>query len=294
MSETIGFIGLGLMGAGFCKRLIGTGRSVVGYDLDPARRAEAEALGVALAASPAEVAERANPVCIAVTTTKAVQAVVSGDGGILSAKLKPGAIVVDFSTTEIGVTKALAATLTEAGIGFIDAPVSGGPPAAEAGKLAIMAGGAPETIAAVRSLAESLGLFTHMGAVGTGQATKLVNQALCLTNYVVVAESLRLAQAYGVDADKIPAALAPGLGNSAVLQAMMPRMVARDFAPKGYARQVLKDLEMLMEAGREQHLAMPMVAQATTLYRMLVAQGDSELDAIAVLKLLPEVEQAPH
>ena len=127
---------LGLMGAGFCKRLIATGRSVVGYDLDPARRAEAEALGVALAASPAEVAERANPVCIAVTTTKAVQAVVSGDGGILSAKLKPGTIVIDFSTTEIGVTKALAAALAEAGIGFIDAPVSGGPPAAEAGKRA--------------------------------------------------------------------------------------------------------------------------------------------------------------
>lgn len=291
MSETIGFIGLGLMGACFCKRLIATGRKVVGYDLDPARRAEAEALGVALAASPAEVAERANPVCIAVTTTKAVQAVVSGEGGILSAKPKPGAIVIDFSTTEIGLTKALGAALAEAGIGFIDAPVSGGPPAAEAGKLAIMVGGAPEAIEAVRPLAENLGLFTHMGAVGAGQATKLVNQALCLTNYVVVAESLRLAEAYGVDADKIPAALAPGLGNSAVLQAMMPRMVARDFAPKGYARQVLKDLEMLMEAGREQHLAMPMVAQATTLYRMLVAQGDSELDAIAVLKMLPEVGQ---
>ena len=74
----------------------------------------------------------------------------------------------------------------------------------------------------------------------------------------------------------------------------MPRMVARDFAPKGYARQVLKDLEMLMEAGREQHLAMPMVAQATTLYRMLVAQGDSELDAIAVLKMLPEVGKSSH
>ncbi|CAN7448769.1 NAD(P)-dependent oxidoreductase [Bosea sp. LjRoot237] len=292
MSQTIGFIGLGLMGAGFCKRLIATGRKIVGYDLDAARRAEAEALGVTLAASPAEVAERANPVCIAVTTSKAVQAVISGEGGILSAKPAPGALVIDFSTTEIGVTKAIAAALAEQGIGFIDAPVSGGPPAAEAGKLAIMAGGTPEAIEAVRPLVESLGLFTHMGAAGAGQATKLVNQALCLTNYVVVAESLRLAEAYGVDAGKIPAALAPGLGNSAVLQAMMPRMVARDFAPKGYARQVLKDLEMLMEAGREQHLAMPMVAQATTLYRILVAQGHSELDAIAVLKVLPEVEQA--
>lgn len=294
MSETIGFIGLGLMGTGFCKRLLATDRKVVGYDLDPARRAEAQALGVALAASPAEVAERANPVCIAVTTTRAVNEVIGGEGGILSARLGADALVIDFSTTEIGVTRTLAAALAERGIGFIDAPVSGGPPAAEAGTLAIMAGGSPEAILRARPLAESLGLFTHMGAVGAGQATKLVNQALCLTNYVVVAEALRLAEAYGVDADRIPAALAPGLGNSAVLQAMMPRMVARDFAPKGYARQVLKDLEMLMEAGREHHLAMPMVAQALTLYRMLVAQGHSELDAIAVLKMLPEVEQPSH
>jgi 3-hydroxyisobutyrate dehydrogenase-like beta-hydroxyacid dehydrogenase len=293
MSEAIGFVGLGLMGAAFCKRLLATGHRVVGYDLDPARRAEAAALGVVIAASPADVAERANPVCIAVTTSKAVQAVVSGEGGILSAKLAPGALVIDFSTTEIGVTKALAAVLAERSIGFIDAPVSGGPPAAEAGTLAIMAGGVPEAIAAARPLVERFGLFTHMGAVGAGQATKLVNQALCLTNYCVVAEGLRLAEAYGVDASRIPAALAPGLGNSAVLQAMLPRMVAQDFAPKGYARQVLKDLEMLMEAGREQHLSMPMVAQATTLYRMLVAQGHGGLDAIAVLKLLPEVGQ-PH
>ena len=88
---------------------------------------------------------------------------------------------------------------------------------------------------------------------------------------------------------RLPAALAPGLGNSAVLQARLPRLIAQDFAPRGYARQVLKDLEMLTEAGREHHLAMPMVAQATTLYRMLVGQGHSELDAIAVVKVLPEV-----
>jgi 3-hydroxyisobutyrate dehydrogenase/2-hydroxy-3-oxopropionate reductase len=288
MSAPVGFIGLGLMGAGFCKRLIATGHQVVGYDLDPARRAEAQALGVTLAASPAEVAARANPVCIAVTTTKAVKEVVGGEGGILSAQLPAEPIVIDFSTTEIAVTKALGAALAERGAAFIDAPVSGGPPAAEAGTLAIMAGGSAAAVEAVRPLVEQLGLFTHMGEIGAGQATKLVNQALCLTNYVIVAESLRLAQAYGVDAAKIPAALAPGLGNSAVMQAMLPRMLAKDFAPKGYARQVLKDLEMLVEAGREQHLAMPMVAQATTLYRLLVAQGDSELDAIAVVKLFPE------
>ncbi|HEV7339437.1 MAG TPA: NAD(P)-dependent oxidoreductase [Bosea sp. (in: a-proteobacteria)] len=288
MSEAVGFIGLGLMGAGFCKRLVASGRKVVGYDLDPNRRSEAQALGVEVVGSPAEVARRARQICIAVTTTKAVDAVIAGNDGVLG-EAPAGAVVIDFSTTEIAVTKKLAAALAAKGIAFIDAPVSGGPPAAEAGTLAIMAGGSKEAVEAVRPLVELFGLFTHMGDVGAGQATKLVNQALCLTNYCIVAEGLRLAEAYGVDASRIPAALAPGLGNSAVLQVMLPRMIAQDFAPRGYARQVLKDLEMLTEAGREHHLAMPMVAQATTLYRMLVGQGHSELDAIAVVKVLPEV-----
>lgn len=294
MSRLVGFIGLGLMGAGFCKRLIATGHEVVGYDLDPARRGEAQALGVIIASSPAEVARRSARIFICVTTTKAVADVVSGPEGLLAGPLLPGAVVIDLSTTEMAVTLELAEAVVAAGGAFIDAPVSGGPPAAEAGTLAIMAGGAAEAVEAVRPLLEHLGLLTHMGEVGAGQATKLVNQALCLTNYCVVAEGLRLAQAYGVDASKIPAALAPGLGNSAVLQAMLPRMLAQDFAPKGYARQVLKDLELLTEAGRAQHLAMPMVAQATTLFRMLVAQGDGELDGIAVVKLLPEVATTGH
>lgn len=294
MAGTVGFIGLGLMGAGFAKRLLATGRKVVGYDLDPARRGEAAALGVEIVSSPAEVAKRSNRIGISVTTTKAVSEVVTAADGILSAAPIADGIVIDFSTTEIGVTRRLGEALAEKGVGFVDAPVSGGPGAAEAGTLAIMAGGTAQAIETVRPLAESFGLFTHMGEVGAGQATKLVNQALCLTNYCIVAEGLRLAEAYGVDAGKLPAALQPGLGNSAVLQAMLPRMIAGDFAPRGYARQVLKDLELLMEAGREHHLAMPMVAQATTLYRLLVAQGDSELDAVAVVKLLPRVGPPAH
>jgi 3-hydroxyisobutyrate dehydrogenase/2-hydroxy-3-oxopropionate reductase len=294
MAGTVGFIGLGLMGVRFARRLLATGHKVVGYDLDAARRNEAAAFGVELAASPAEMATRSNRIGISVTTSKAVSDVVSGPDGILSAGPIADGIVIDFSTTEIGITRKLGEALADKGIAFIDAPVSGGPGAAEAGTLAIMAGGTVQAIEAVRPLVERFGLFTHMGDAGAGQVTKLVNQALCLTNYCIVAEGLRLAEAYGVDASKIPAALAPGLGNSAVLQAMMPRMIAGDFAPRGYARQVLKDLELLMEAGREHHLAMPMVAQATMLFRMLVAQGYSELDGIAILKVLPEVERAAH
>ncbi|HEX8167329.1 MAG TPA: NAD(P)-dependent oxidoreductase [Beijerinckiaceae bacterium] len=293
---TVGFIGLGLMGTGFTKRLAATGHAVIGHDIDAEKVAAAAAWGVKPARSPADAIRRADIVAICVTTTAAVEAVATGGDGLLSAGGLAGKIVVDFSTTEMAATHRVAQALTQAGAAFIDAPVSGGPGAAETGTLAIMAGGDAAALKAARPVLETLGQVTHMGATGAGQATKLVNQALCLTNYCVVAEGLRLAQAYGVDARKIPQALAPGLANSAVLQAIYPRMVENDFAPRGYARQVLKDLEMLHEATRAQHLALPMTALATTLFRMLVAQGKSELDGAAVVTLIPEPdpEAAAH
>jgi 3-hydroxyisobutyrate dehydrogenase-like beta-hydroxyacid dehydrogenase len=290
----VGFIGLGLMGTGFTKRLVATGHRVIGYDIDPAKVSAAADWGVKAADSPAEVIGKAEIVAICVTTTHAVEEVATGGKGLISAGSLKGKTVVDFSTTEMAATHRVAAALAGAGAAFIDAPVSGGPVAAENGTLAIMAGGEAAAVERARPVLEKLGKLTHMGATGAGQATKLVNQALCLTNYVVVAEGLRLAEAYGVDARKIPEALAPGLANSAVLQVIYPRMVEKDFAPRGYARQVLKDLEMLHEATRAQHLALPMTSLATTLFRMLVAQGKSELDGAAVVTLIPEPEPSVH
>lgn len=290
MASVVGFIGLGLMGTGFTKRLVETGHEVVGFDIDAEKRRAAEDWGVRAAQSPADVAGEADLIAVCVTTTYAVEAVALGSDGLVAAGDLAGKTVVDFSTTEIEATRRIADGLAECGAAFIDAPVSGGPGAAEAGTLAIMAGGSQAAMEAAWPVLEKLGQVTHMGGTGAGQATKLVNQALCLTNYCVVAEGLRIAEAFGVDASKIPAALAPGLGNSAVLQAIFPRMVEQDFAPRGYARQILKDLEMLHEATRAHHIAMPMTAQATTMFRMLVANGMSELDGAAVVTLLPEAK----
>ena len=285
----IGFIGLGLMGAGFTKRLVSSGHRVLGYDLNSAKVAEAQGWGVVPAGSPGEAAAGGALVFVCVTTSGAVREVVLG---LAAAGGLAGKTVVDVSTTEMGITREIAAAVAAAGGAFLDAPVSGGPPAAEAGTLAIMLGGEEAAFEQARPVLEQLGLATHMGPTGAGQATKLVNQALCLTNYVICAEGLRLAEAYGVDASRIPAALAPGLGNSAVLQAIFPRMVAKDYAPRGYARQILKDLELVHEATRAQHLAMPMLSQALTMFRLMVSQGKSELDGAGIVTLLPEAE--PH
>lgn len=295
MAETVGFIGLGLMGTGFVKRLKASGYRVIGYDVVPDKVAAAKALGVEAAASPAAVAKAADIVLMCVTTSHAVEDVVLGEGGIASAGRLDGKVLVDHSTTEMTVTHRVASELTKrTGMAFIDAPMSGGPAAAEAGTLAIMAGGDESAVAKVAPVMAKLGQFTHMGGVGAGQATKLVNQTLVLTNYCVMAEALRLAEAYGVDASRIPQALASGHAGSNLLPVMFKRMISRDFTPTGYARQILKDLEMLSSAAKEHHLAMPMAAQALTMFRMLVAAGHSELDGAAVVTLLPEAKPDTH
>ncbi len=288
-TPTIGFIGLGLMGTGFVKRLLARGQRVVGYDIVAAKVAACVALGAEAAGSPAEVADRADIVCVCVMTAADLAAVIDGADGIATAGRLDGKVLVDHSTTLIEGTRHLAGLLAErTGMGWVDAPVSGGPGAAEAGTLAIMAGGSDGDIARVAPVMADLGTFTHMGPLTAGQATKLVNQVLVLNNYVVIAEALRLAEAYGVDAAKVPAALASGFAGSNLLPVMFERMIARDWTPKGYAFQVLKDLEMVNDAAKAEHLAMPMLSQTLTLFRMLYAQGKGNIDGAAVLELLPE------
>ena len=287
-TPTIGFIGLGLLGGAMAERLVACGFSVIGFDIDADRMAALAECGVASGASPADLAQRCDIVLVCVTTSDAVTEVVSGAQGVIAAGRQNGKLLIDHSTTDIGRTMALARQLSDAtGMTFIDAPVSGGPGAAADGTLAIMVGGPAAAVDAVRPIMEQLGRFTRMGDNGAGQATKLVNQTLVLTNYCVIAEALRLAQAFGVDASKIPDALATGHAGSNLLPILLERMIPEDFAPRGYARQVLKDLEMLHDATKNKHLAMPMASQALTMFRTLVAQGDGELDGSAVVSLLP-------
>ncbi len=285
----IGVIGLGLMGAGFVKRLIASGHQVAGYDPDAARMRAAAALGARTLASAAEVAQAADIVLVCVINTAAVEDATLGPRGIAASDIA-GKVIVDHSTTAIDTTLRIAAALETRGASFVDAPVSGGPGAAEDGTLAIMAGGAAAAIARIAPVMAQLGQMTHMGAAGAGQATKLVNQTIVLTNYCVLAEALRLGEAFGVDTARIPQALGIGHAGSNLLPVAFPRMAADDFAPRGYARQVLKDLELLQAAAAGAHVAMPMAAQALTLYRLLVASGRGELDAGAVVSLYPKAE----
>lgn len=286
----IGFIGLGKMGAGFTSRLVESGYSVIGYDIDDACCQAASARGVDIAESPAQVAERAEIIQMCVISTTAVEAVLLGEGGLIEVTQGQGKTVIDHSTTELETTRRLAKTLMErTGMQFVDAPVSGGPGAAAKGRLAIMAGGDQVAIDAIQPLMSTLGKCTRMGEVGAGQATKLINQALVLSNYCVIAEACNLGNRFGIDVSKIPDALSSGYAGSNLLNDLLPRMVENDFEPRGYARQILKDLHMLQDAANALNVSMPMAGTANSLYSMLVSQGKGELDGAAIVTLLEGV-----
>ena len=282
----IAFIGLGLMGAAFTKRLTSLGYEVTGHDIDPAKVEAARGWGVRPAASAAEAAHDADIVQVCVLETEHVRDIALGPHGIADCGA-PGKVLVDHGTTVLTATREMAAELKDrCGMDWVDAPVSGGPPAAEDGSLAIMAGGSDAAIARIAPLmADLAGVFTHMGGVGAGQITKMVNQVLVLTNYCVIAEAVKLGEAGGIDVAKIPQALATGHAGSNLLNALLPRIVARDFAPLGRAKQVLKDLDMLHDLTKALEVPTPMADQARALYRLLCARGHRELDGGAVFRL---------
>ena len=211
------------MGQAFTKRLCSLDYTVIGYDLAAEKIATAGKHGVVPATAPAELTAQADLILLCVTSTDAVQQAVFGPDGVVEAG-SPDKLLVDHSTSIVQSTRDMATALKDkAGMGWIDAPVSGGPPAALTGSLAIMAGGAEDDIAqAAPVMADLAAQFTHMGAVGAGQVTKMINQVLVLNNYAVLAEALALAEAGGIDAAKIPEALGAGHAGSNMLSAMYP------------------------------------------------------------------------
>jgi 3-hydroxyisobutyrate dehydrogenase-like beta-hydroxyacid dehydrogenase len=290
----IGYVGIGLMGLPMATRLVSLGYPLRAYDIAPARVAAAEAAGATPALSPEDAARGAQFVLLNLPTTDAVEEAVFGLHGVAEA-LAPPQLVIDFSTVKVDSGRQFAARLrAERRCGWVDAPVSGGPPASGTGTLTVMAGGDAADIARVTPLmGELASRFTHMGPSGAGLVAKMINQLIVGCTHAVMAEALLLAEAAGIDAARIPQCLAGGHADGTLLQRLYPRMAQRDFAPQGYARQLLKDLEMVNGLAAELKAPLPMTAEALSLYRMLIHRGHAELDTSAVFKLY-EPDAAPR
>lgn len=282
----LGYIGVGLMGLPMATRLAALGYAVAAYDVAPERVEAARKAGAKSAESVAEAADGAELVLLNLPTSEAVERVTLGEGGLREV-LGAAQTVIDFSTIRPATARELAASLRAAtGAGWVDAPVSGGPPAAGEGTLTVMAGGTEGDFArAAPLLADVAARVTHLGPPGSGLAAKMINQLIVGVGHAMLAEAAALAEASGLDATGVPGALGGGLADSNLLQRFYPRMVRREFAPQGYVRQLLKDLEMVHEFAAATKSPLPMTAQALSLFRMLAHRGHTELDSTALVML---------
>lgn len=287
MSDTgkprLGYLGIGLMGLPMIARLVSLGYEVAAFDIVAERRARGGEAGARIVDAPAAVVAGADLVLLNLPTVEAVAEAMFGEGGVASAMTAPQRLV-DFSTIPVESCRAFGARLrAETGCGWIDAPVSGGPPASAAGTLTVMAGGERDDLAVVEALMRDIAArCTIMGGPGAGLAAKMINQMIVGCTNAVLAEALNMARAAGVDAARIPECLAGGHADSTLLRVNYPRMATRDFSPQGYARQLLKDLEMVNVFAARLKTSTPMTGQALNLYRLLTQLGGAELDTTAI------------
>jgi 3-hydroxyisobutyrate dehydrogenase-like beta-hydroxyacid dehydrogenase len=282
----IGYVGVGLMGLPMTQRLCSLGYAVRAFDIVPRQLDLAREAGATVAHSPADAAHGIDLVLLNLPTPAAVEAAVFGPDGVATA-MQPPQLLIDFSTIKVEQGQDCAKRLRErTQCGWIDAPVSGGPPASGSGTLTVMAGGDAGDIERIRPLMNDVAArFTHMGPVGSGLAAKMLNQLIVGCIHAVMAEAASMAEAAGIDAARLPECLAGGHADGTLLQRLYPRMVAREFAPQGYARQLRKDLEMVNDYAAALGTPVPMMGQALALYRRLIEAGHSELDTSAVFKL---------
>jgi 3-hydroxyisobutyrate dehydrogenase len=280
----IGFVGLGLMGAPMVRRLVAQGWQVTVWNLEPERYAEVA--GVTLAEGPHQVREASDIVIFCILNGDAVEECCFGPKGL--ARAKSGAsLLIDCSTINPDRTLELAQRLkAETGMGWVDAPISGGPAAAGEGNLTIMMGGSAGDVARAQAVLTDLATnLTHIGALGAGQTAKIINQAIVGVGYVLMAEALALAEAAGIDAARLPQALAGGMADSTVLKRIYPQQVARDYEPpRGYARQLDKDLVNVMTFVKDLGLELPLIAKAAARYHEF-AHDRPMLDSAAVAQL---------
>lgn len=273
MAELVGFVGLGIMGAGMAANLHKAGHTLTVWNRTPAKAEPLRDAGAAVAASPSAVAEASDVTFVCVSDTPDVEAVLFGDDGI-AAGAESGSLVIDTSTVSPDATRRWAATLAEQGIGFVDAPVSGGSEGAANGTLSIMAGGTADDMARAGPLLDAIGAtITHVGDAGSGQTCKLVNQILVVVTMLGVSEALTFAAAGGLDLEKTIAAVEGGAAGSWMLSNRAPQVIADDWRPGFTVDLQQKDLRLVLDEADE--LGVPMLATSTVfqLYRTLQREG---------------------
>jgi 2-hydroxy-3-oxopropionate reductase len=285
-SPAIGCAGAGILGSAIIERLLQCGFSVTVWNRDRRKLTPLIDLGAVPAETPAELARGADRVLTCVTAGPAVEAIVFGDDGVASCG-SPDKLLIDMSTVDATHTKQMAARLREGcGMGWLDAPISGGAPAAREGRMAVMVGGSDQDFERAKPVWDALaGRCTHMGANGAGQSTKMVNQVLVSCTFAILAEACGLAERAGIDARRIPGALQGGRADSRLLQEFFPKMASSEFSVESTIVTMMKDLRMIGDLAGDVDADMPVTELVTGIYQKMIAAGLGEREISELVNL---------
>ena len=276
MKDRIAFIGLGIMGLPMAGHLVRAGFDVTVYNRTKAKAAPLVDAGAKLADSPAAAAKGATAIFLCLTDTPDVEALLFSESGVAAGAMA-GSIVVDHSTVSPVATRDWAKRLAEQGVGFIDAPVSGGDTGAKNATLSIMCGGDASHLDRVRPYLENMGkTITHCGPAGSGQVTKLVNQVLVLGTLAAACEGMRLIETAGLDAGTTLAAVGGGAAKSWQLENLGPKIAAGDFAPGFRIDLARKDLRLVMEYAKDAGVTLPGIERVQALYESIKDKHDRD------------------
>jgi 2-hydroxy-3-oxopropionate reductase len=288
VAETIGFIGLGVMGKPMAGHLLKGGYRLVVHNRSRGPVDELVAAGATAAASPAEVARAATVIITMLPDTPDVERVLTGPDGVLSA-IQKNAIVIDMSSISPVATERLAKAVAEKGASMLDAPVSGGEIGAINAALSIMVGGEEAAFARAKPILEKMGnaeKIIHIGKSGAGQVCKVCNQVAIGGALSGVSEAMALAKKAGVDAGKVRQALLGGFAASRVLEVHGERMLTGNYKPGFRTKLYQKDLRLANEAASANGVAVPGTANVTQLVNALVASGGGDLDYAAIATVI--------
>jgi 3-hydroxyisobutyrate dehydrogenase len=301
----VAFIGAGRMGGRMARRLLEAGHRVTVCDPEPAAMAAAVARGAEPAATPGAAAARAEVIFCSLPDPATTGEAVTGPEGILSGAAvtggdrsgpgpsrpglsAPGArAVIDVGTGDPATARRLAAACAEAGIGFLDAPVSGGVAGAERGSLTMMVGGEAAVLEGCRPVLSVLASeIVHAGPVGAGQVVKLCNNIVAATNVAVLGEVLVAGTKAGVDLSVLTRAIGSGSGGSYVLDAYLPAGLFSEERPTGFALDLMhKDIGLFMQAGAQLGLPLPLSGLVQQLYTLARADGLGQRDWTSVAEV---------
>lgn len=291
MPETIGFIGLGVMGAPMARNLLEAGHPLVVHSRSPEPVEALAEAGAETASSPREVAERADVVITMLPDSPAVEAVVLGEDGVL-AGASAGDLLVDMSTIHPTVSVAIAQAAAERGVAALDAPVSGGDVGAQQGILSIMVGGEAADFERARPLFEVLGkTIVHVGEAGAGQVVKACNQVVVAVTIAAVSEALVLGSKAGVDPEQILDVLGGGLAGSKVMEMRRRNFLEHDFTPGFRIDLHHKDLNIALESGDAYGVPLPVTSLVQQYMRALRAKGHGGDDHSGLLRLVEELAE---